>query len=120
MYTTNLNKKNIITLYDRFLHSEGLIFEPDLDTINYDKVIYLGYKDNEKYYKVTGTYTCMSAELTCVYEPQGNDPISGSTYELYSGIIVFEKNQEKDYYELKYINSNDMGYEYTEVNEEVN
>lgn len=118
LYTTNLNKENIITLFDRFIHVNGFIYEPYMDEINYDKVIYIGYHENEKYYKVTGTYTCLTTEFNCYYTPQ-DEEITGTKQELNSGIVVFEKDANSEKYTLKSLYSGMSYEEYTEVNEEV-
>ena len=122
LYTNKLNKENIIELYDRYIHVYGMIYEPNLANISYDKVMYVGYTKSEKYYKIIGTYTCHTTEIPCVYDEQGSDPVSGSTYDLYSPILVFEKESEtSDYYTLKSVVSGALNYEdMTSTNEEIN
>ena len=118
LYTTNLNRENIITLFDRYIHVNGFVYEPYMDEIKYDKVTYIGYHENQKYYKISGTYKCNTTEFNCYYTPQDEDE-TGINHNLNTGIIVFEKDANSDKYTLKTLNSG-MSYEdYTEVNEEV-
>lgn len=120
LYTTNPTKENIITLFDRYLHVKGFIYEPNLTEIKYDKVTYLGYENNIRYYKVSGSYTCVATGVECYYSPQGNDPVYGSTYELDSGILVVEVTNNDEMYTLKDMVSGLPNSNYTQVNQEIN
>ena len=121
LYTKNLSKENIITLFNRYIHVNGLVYEPYLEEINYEKVIYIGYNGNEKYYKITGNYTCNTTEISCYYSPQDSDEsIKDMKQNFGSGIIVFEKDIDNDKYVLKNLYSYLSPDDYTEVNEEIN
>lgn len=119
LYTTNLNKANIITLFDRYIHVNGFVYEPYLEEMKFDKVTYIGYHENEKYYQVTGSYTCNTTAINCYYTPQDAEP-NGTKYDLYSGIIVFEKDANSEKYTLKSLYSGMSNEDYTEVNQEIN
>ena len=120
LYTTNPTKDNVITLFDRYIHVKGLIYEPYLTEVKYNKVTYVGYKGNVRYYEVSGTYTCVSTNVECLYLPQTNEPVSGSMYEIKNVVLALEVTDNDEMYTVKEIDSLvSLGNDFTPVNQEI-